>query len=103
MGAAVVRINDLAHGLCNGPGHAPNFAYIATYITGSSKVLADGLGVVRVGDMGITNCGHHIQAIAGSDVSQADGQSIHRVGDAVIVIEGGNGTAMTGSDTVSSD
>lgn len=103
MAAAVVRINDMAAGTCNGPGHAPGFQYTATYISGSDTVLADGIGVVRVGDMGITDCGHHIQAIGGSDVYTADGIAVHRVGDPVTVIEGGDGVAITGSDTVSSN
>ena len=104
---AVVRVGDHCTGTCtaSAPGHPR--AFTGTWQTGSSNVTADGLGIVRVGDTGITDCSvadggpHHIKATGGG-VSGANGESLHRVGDAVQVIEGGSGTSSTGSPTVTS-
>ena len=104
---AVCRIGDHATGTCtaSAPGHPR--AFIGTWQTGSSTVTADGIGIVRVGDTGITDCPgadggpHHIQATGGG-VSGANGEALHRVGDAVEVIEGGTGVSSTGSPTVTS-
>jgi hypothetical protein len=53
--------------------------------------------MIRVGDHGVTDCGHHITAIEGSFICTADGIGIHRVGDAVVVDEGGDGITVTGA------
>lgn len=98
--AGVCRIGDSVTGTCRAAvvGHPRTFT--GTWSTGSSVVQANGIGVVRVGDTGITDCGHTIQATVGSSAMTADGLPVHRVGDAVIIVQGGSGVSSTGSPTV---
>lgn len=96
----VCRIGDQAEGICNGGGHAAGRHFVATWTTGSSVGTADGLGIVRVDDIGVTDCGHTIKAVGSSSVGFCEGRGVHRVGDAVIVIEGGSGVSVTGSPYV---
>lgn len=90
-------------GVCeaSAPGHPRDF--VGAWATGSDTVTADGLGVVRVGDIGHTDCDHTFIAVEGSDTCQADGLGLHRVNDVVQVLEGGVGVSVTGSDTIVSN
>lgn len=103
MGSAVCRVGDIVQGTCRASvsGHPREFTGV--WLTGSDTCTADGLGVVRVGDIGVTDCDHHFSAVSGSDVGIADGVGIHRVGDAVSIAEGGEGVSVSGSDTFISD
>ena len=103
MATGIARIGDAVTGICNGPGHPANRHFTGTWQVGSSTLTANGLGVVRANDTGLTDCGHHFKATGGSSVVTADGQPVHRLGDAVIVIEGGSGTTQGGSSTVLSN
>lgn len=94
---AIVRVGDTVTGVCNGPGHPSNHPYTAVWVNGDTDKFCDGKGVIRVGDTGNTDCGHHIRAIVGSPISSAQAKPIVRVGDPVEVIEGGTGTCITGS------
>lgn len=102
---AICRIGDHCTGTCtaNAPNHPRTFT--GTWQTGSTIVTADGIGIVRVGDTGITDCSppHHIVATGGSSVGGTLGEQFHRVGDAVTVTEGGSGVSSIGSSTVSSE
>lgn len=95
----VCRIGDHAEGTCNGSGHTSGRHFIATWTTGSNVGTADGIGIVRVDDIGITDCGHTIKAVGSSTIGFCEGRRVHRVGDAVIVLEGGSGVSTTGSPT----
>jgi uncharacterized Zn-binding protein involved in type VI secretion len=66
-------------------------------------MTADGIGIIRVGDTGVTDCNHTIIAVSGSDVFDDRGAAVIRVGDIVQVVEGGYGVTTTGSDTVTSE
>jgi uncharacterized Zn-binding protein involved in type VI secretion len=103
MGQGVARVNDIVSGTCraSAPNHPRQFTGV--WISGSDVCQADNLGIVRVGDVGVTDCNHHFTAVAGSDISTADNLAIHRVGDPVTVQEGGEGTTITGSDTVTTE
>lgn len=98
-GKRVCRIGDHAEGICNGGGHAAGRHFVATWTTGSTVGTADGIGIVRVDDIGITDCGHTIKATGGSTIGLCEGRRVHRVGDPVIVLEGGSGVSTTGSPT----
>lgn len=93
----ICRIGDTVTGTCNAnaPGHPRTFT--GTWQTGSTVVKIDGLGVVRVGDSGTTDCNHNFTATTGSTVADDNGIKLHRVGDTVTVTEGGSGTSQTGS------
>lgn len=103
MGQPLARIGDIVTGYCNGPGHPSGREFVGTWSTGSSVVTADGIGVVRVGDVGTTDCGHTFVAITGSPLSNVDDISVHRVGDVVATEGGGVGTTVTGSNVTTSD
>lgn len=103
MSKPVARIGDKVIGTCKAPASGHPRAFTGTWQTGSSLCTADGLGIVRVDDTGITDCGHQFKAIVGSDLATCEGRKIVRVGDAVQVILGGDGTANTGSPTISTD
>ena len=100
---AVCRVGDQCTGTCTAtaPGHPRTFT--GTWTSGSGVSTADGLGLIRVGDTGVTDCSppHHIVASGGGSGSSG-GQALHRVGDAVTVTEGGTGVSSTGSPTVTS-
>lgn len=98
----VCRIGDHITGTCQAAvsGHPRTFT--GTWTTGSGLVFADGLGVVRVGDHGITDCGHHIVAATGSTISQSESLALMRVGDTVTIVEGGFGVTTSGSNVVDS-
>jgi hypothetical protein len=102
MANAVCRTGDITQGTCLAIafGHPRQFTGI--WMGGSSGVTADGIGVIKTDDVGITDCGHHFIAAVGSDTVQSDGLGVVRVGDPVIVLEGGYGVAVTGADTVTS-
>lgn len=97
MGAAVCRVGDLSMGTCNAPVSGHPRTFIGTWTTGSPILNNNGIAVVRVGDHGITDCGHHITASSGSSICISPTGAIHRVGDAVTVDEGGSGYSTTGS------
>lgn len=99
----ICRVGDKVQGYCDGPGHETHRSFIGTWTQGSGVCFADNLGVIRVGDLGITDCGHQFRASTGSGWSTADGLAIHRVDDEVIVIPGGYGWSITGSGTCSSE
>lgn len=103
MGVAVARVGDIVVGYCDGSGHSLHRAFTGVWTTGSDVVTADNIGIVRVGDVGTTDCGHSFIAATGSDILTVDGISAHRVGDVVIVEQGGSGVTMTGSDTVTTE
>lgn len=94
------RIGDIVIGTCDAdaPDHPRSFT--GTWTTGSPNVTADGLSVVRIGDIGITDCGHTFQAVAAGENVYSNGLGQVRVGDPVIVLEGGEGIATTGSPNV---
>lgn len=100
---AVARVNDIVHGFCDGPGHLPRRPFVGHFTTGSDIAMADGIPIVLVGGIGVTDCGHTFIAVTGSDVSGADDRRVHRVGDIVIVQEGGEGVTVTGSDILFSE
>lgn len=100
MSSNCCRIGDIVTGRCDAdaPDHPRDFT--GTWTTGSPNVTANGLPVVRVGDLGITDCGHNFQAVAGSGNVQTNDLQQVRVGDPVIVLEGGAGIAVSGSENV---
>lgn len=93
----ICRIGDNCEGTCrvSSSGHPRHF--IGTWLTGSSNMFDGATPIVRVGDTGITDCGHTIQATEGSSVAGNNGLAVHRVGDDMIVIGGGEGVSTTGS------
>jgi uncharacterized Zn-binding protein involved in type VI secretion len=103
MASPVCRVGDCVTGVCeaSAPNHPHDF--VGVWTTGSDKVIADGIGVIRIGDIGVTDCDHTFIAVEGSEVSNEDGVGIVRVGDIVLVIEGGVGVCITGSDNSRSD
>ena len=94
----ICRVGDIAVGTCWASPHQPR-QYTAVWIQGSNGTYLDDQQEIRVGDIGITDCGHTIMAIGGSPNAYDEDKQIHRVGDPVIVIEGGDGISVSGSPT----
>lgn len=94
--SAITRVGDTVEGTCWAPGH-PVRHFVGHWVRGASYSSLDGLQIIRVGDEGITDCGHKFHAITGSGVGMCEGRAIHRVGDQVIVDEGGEGVSVSGS------
>ncbi len=92
---AVCRIGDTCTGTCT----AHSRTFIGTWQTGSDILTADGIGVVRVGDTGITDCPvpHTCIATGGSDTTTVSGTGVHRVSDGVTLDTGGTGVSISGS------
>lgn len=96
----ICRVGDNVSGICqaNAIGHPRSF--IGTWVSGSSNILHGGIGVIRTGDSGITDCGHHIIASGGSLNCSGDGLSLQRIGDPITILEGGYGTSISGSNNL---
>ena len=100
----ICRTGDTVLGYCSAPGHPANHEFTGVWITGSGTSTSDGLGIVRVGDLGSTDCGHTFTAATGSSIVTSEGIDVVRVEDTVLINEGpGTGITVTGSDTVTSD
>ncbi len=100
MTKAVCRIGDTVTGTCAAPAGGHPRTFTGTWTVGSGIVKADGIGVVREDDTGLTDCSHTFKAVGGSGSVSADGKKIHRVGDAVVVLLGGSGVSASGSPVV---
>lgn len=96
MANEVCTVGDLVVGKCEAkaPGHPRSF--IGTWMTGSATLTVDGKEVVREGDIGVTDCGHTLQAVSSSSTGSSLEENLHRVGDVAIVLEGGIGVSVTG-------
>lgn len=78
--AAIARVGDVGIGICY--CHSPfPVSYTTTFIGGAPSVTADGLPVMRIGDIGISTCGHTTIAISGSGPVVANVLGVHRLGD----------------------
>jgi uncharacterized Zn-binding protein involved in type VI secretion len=97
-GPQICKVGDLVTGTCqvNVPGHPRQF--VGTWTTGSSNLTTGQIGVITVGDIGVTDCGHTFVAAAGSSQVSNNGIGVVRVGDPVTVVGGGYGVAATGAD-----
>ena len=100
MSGAICRVGDLVTGTCN--AHAIPRAFTGQWVVGSPTVTANGIGVIRTGDTGITDCGHTIQATVGSILVSSNGIGVVRVGDPVIIVQGGFGITTTGANNTTS-
>jgi len=94
----ICRIGDTIVGTCNGPGRDHPRSCTGVWVTGSDTGVVDDINIVRVGDTGVTDCGHTFFAVTGSELCQCDERNVVCVGDTVN-IQGGSGVTVTGSDT----
>lgn len=97
MAGGICRVGDTVTGTCSAPVSGHPRAFTGTWQTGSSVVTCDGLGVVRTGDTGLTNCGHPFIAVGNTGGLSGDGLGIQTIGDSVTLPLGGTGTSITGS------
>jgi hypothetical protein len=93
----ICRVGDTVTGTCY--AHNGSRQFTGTWTQGSGLCTADGIAMIRVGDKGTTDCGHHITATGGGSIGDTEGRYFHRVGDLVTVDEGGTGVSVTGSNT----
>jgi len=103
MFSHICRVTDQVTGVCeaDAPGHPR--AFVGTWNTGSIDCTANGLGLIRQGDTGTTDCGHPFIANGGSIDVVSNGLLIQRVGDPVTLPLGGYGNSITGSPDVTSN
>ncbi len=103
MSNEVCTVGDLVVGKCEAraPGHPRSF--IGTWMTGSATQTINGKEVVREGDIGVTDCGHTLQAVSSSSTGSSLEENLHRVGDIAIVLEGGIGVSVTGQANNTAD
>jgi uncharacterized Zn-binding protein involved in type VI secretion len=96
--ASVARINDLFSGTCCCHDDPPCIHTMGMIIVGSYNVVANSLGVARVGDIGIGFCGHMCVVSSGSGSVVTNGIPTARIGDSVTGCI--DGTIITGSPNV---
>lgn len=103
MSNELCTVGDLVVGRCEAkaPGHPRSF--IGTWMTGSPTQTINGSDVVREGDIGVTDCGHTLQAVSSSSTGSSLEENLHRVGDIAIVLEGGVGVSVTGQPNNTAD
>lgn len=94
----IARINDIVVGYCNGSGHQPGREFVGVWITSSDNESAESQGIIRVGDIGTTDCGHTFVAATGSDQAFSEGKALHRIDDIVLTEGDGIGVTLSGSD-----
>lgn len=101
---AVARVGDTVVGICRHSSHnGIDYPFSAgRWTQGSSIVTANGIGIVRQGDSGITECNHTFVAQTTSTAVGTESLPLHRVGDSVTSGFGTTGTTTTGSPTVTS-
>lgn len=77
--ANVSRTGDVGTGRC--PAHDSTKTYNTVFMSGSIPQTAEGSPIVRVGDVGISSCGHPTVALSGAPTSRSASLDIHRIGD----------------------
>jgi hypothetical protein len=99
------RIGDIGKGDCiKGHDDVPEGQpkpFITTFVTGSPDVFINNRFVVRIGDVGKTDCGHETKAATGSGTVFVNNRFVHRVSDVgKIISEGNTYKVVTGSGNV---
>jgi uncharacterized Zn-binding protein involved in type VI secretion len=75
--------------------------FITTFVTGSNNVFVNYKPVVRIGDVGKTDCGHETEAVTGSTTVYVNYRFVHRIGDVGKVVgDGDTYEVITGSTDV---
>jgi len=95
------RIGDKHEGICSHGAPCCPHKVSGTIITGSPDVIANGVGVARLGDLAIHNCPHCGKGIivTASLSVTANGMGIARLGD-LVEYPGGIGVIITTSGDV---
>tara|TARA_B110000305_G_C19328440_1_gene582685 strand:+ start:853 stop:1167 length:315 start_codon:yes stop_codon:yes gene_type:complete len=83
MGKPVARLGDKTHGTCYHPIHVPPLVTGGTIITGSPDDLTNNKLTARLGDLVLTDCGHHGQIVTASPTVLANSIPVARLGDKV--------------------
>ena len=91
----VALVGDKVQGTCN--AHDEPRSFTGTWTEASARYNCEGKDIIRVGDKGVTDCGHNFVAETGSQLCVFGGQGLHREGDSVVVLEGGSGVTVSGS------
>jgi len=92
--AKIARLTDLFDGICT--CHSTPIPMKGTIVTASENVKINGLGVARLTDVVLGQCGHTGKIVSASENMNANGLGIARVGDAVDGCL--KGVIVTGSD-----
>ena len=71
MGLPIATIGSIGTGVCS--CHNSPQAQTGSVITGSGMVMANGIGVSKIGDTILANCGHSGMIVSGSGTVMADG------------------------------
>lgn len=88
------RLGDKCFGVCKVHGKQS-----ATIISASTNVLANGLGVARLGDSVKADCGHEGSIISASTTVLVNGLGVARLGDSIDGVF--SGTIISASTSVS--
>jgi len=81
MTKPAARLGDRCEGTCIHPSHIPPIFTQGTITEGSPNSSVNGQAQSRVGDTGITDCGHSFFLKEGSASSSLNGKEPCRVGD----------------------
>lgn len=81
MPLPVCRLNDIALGSC--PCHA-GVPVVVTVIMASPTCLANGLGVAKMNDIGMSSCGHVATIVMGNPTVLTNGLPTARVTDMML-------------------
>ena len=94
----IARIGDAVSGVCF--AHGSTRGWNGVIGSGSSTFTCDGIGVARVGDVGVTDCGHYFKITAGSSVCSNAGIPVSRKDDGVTVYSDAARTVFCGVGTI---
>ena len=82
MGRPVARLGDRTFGTCSHPSHIP-LKIGGTIITASPDDITNNKGTARLGDLVLTDCGHHGEIITGNPNVLANDKPVARLGDKI--------------------
>lgn len=97
MPLPVCRLNDIALGIC--PCHS--IPVVVTIVMASPTCLANGLGIARMGDIGMSSCGHTANIMTTNPLVMNNGLGTARITDLIIGTAGcPTATLVIGSPNV---
>ena len=77
----IARLGDCTHGTCY--AHSTPLQITGKIISASSDTLCDNLGIARLGDTVLADCGHTGTIISASDNALCNDLGIARLGDSI--------------------
>ena len=94
--SGICRAGDVGAGSCS--AHDSTKSYNTVFVPAQSTVFSEGSPVIRIGDVGLSTCGHPTICLSGAATVLCVGSGVHRIGD--VGANPGAYVSLSGSATV---